>query len=374
LVLVPFHVTRGNTYVQDLKSGDVTLLEDGHPRDFSIFEGPDTQNHTPLELVLLFDTTIFPTGWITPAQYARGGRFDSKDDFTKGWEEAVSSSVVAGGLGVRIAVYRFDLMQLERLSKPTRDPQELMSAVRALRTPMPFYTDRMTASQREELRIHEESIFGRMHDLIDKPIAKWPGFEGAQDSGSKYIPLELPPNRKNKDAASRPGTGNREWPLEAAIGALKDSAASPDKAVRMMILFSIGISGTTTVPEDVAQLAVTLGIPVYPVLKHSQLAPLEPEFWRRTGANELFEMELGRLGKLTGGHSFIPSPEENGGALVAGTLRDILMSVRNEGLSQYVLGFVPPPSTRAPQEHKLEIKLVSKSGRQLNGGKRQAIY
>jgi hypothetical protein len=139
----------------------------------------------------------------------------------------------------------------------------------------------------------------------------------------------------------------------------------------MMILFSIGISGTTTVPEDVAQLAATLGISVYPVLKHSKFMP---EFWRRTGANELFEMELGRLGKLTGGRSFVPSPEESDGALVTGTLRDILQSVRNEGLSQYEVGFVPRPSVGAPRQHKLEIKLTSKSGRQLTGGKRQAIY
>jgi hypothetical protein len=43
LVLLPFHVTRRDVYVRDLKAGDVVLLEDGHPRDFSIFEGPDTQ-------------------------------------------------------------------------------------------------------------------------------------------------------------------------------------------------------------------------------------------------------------------------------------------------------------------------------------------
>jgi hypothetical protein len=383
LVLVPFHVTRGNTYVQDLKAGDITLLEDGHPRDFSIFEGPDTQHRTPVELVLLFDTTIVPWGWITPAQYARGGPYSPKDDFTIGWEQAVSRAVLAGGgSDVRVSVYRFDLMQLERLCRPTRDPKELVSAVQALRTPMPFYTNRMTAGQRDELRIQIESGGGmgwaghRLSDWIDRPVSAWPGFEGNRDSAGEYIPMELPPNRKNKDAASRPGTGQREWPFEAAIATLKDSSSS-ERVVRMMIMFSRGTSGTTTVPEDVAQQAVTLGIPIYPVLTHSSfLSRMRPSIQvhndfsaKGFGPEEGF----GRLGKLTGGQSIVPPPDKNDGVVDAGELSEILAGVRNEGLSQYLIGFVPQPSS-PPQEHKLEIKLISKSGRQLTGGKRQAIY
>jgi hypothetical protein len=316
-------------------------------------------------------------GWVTAAQYAQGGEYNIKDDFTKGWEESVSGAVATdAGPDVRISVYRFDLMQLERLCGPTRDPGELASAVEALRTPMPFFTGKMTASQREELRIQDESTSGGVRNRIDKPVSSWGrGFEDARDAGGEYIPLDLPPNRKNKDAAGRPGTGNREWPLEAAIGALKDSAASPQRVMRMLVLFSLGISGTTSVPEDVAELALSLGIPVYPVLKHSKVTRLTPPgFWRRTGANDLFEIELGRLGKLTGGHSFIPSPDDNDGALVARTLRAILNSVRNEALSEYVVGFAPPAASGAPQKHNLEIKLTPKSGRQLTGGKRQAIY
>jgi hypothetical protein len=373
LVMVPFHVTRGDLYVQGLKAGDVVLLEDGHPRDFSIFEGPDTQNRTPVELVLLFDTTIKPWGWSTIAEFSGGGRYSLKDDFTIGWEEAVTRAVVAGGgPDVRISVYRFDLMQLERLCKPTRDPKELIGAVQALRTPMPYYTSRMTASQREELRIEDESTLGHMHALIDKPISSWgwPGFERAPDSGGEYIPLELPPNRKNRPSGPA-GNAYREWPLEAAIGALKDSAASPVRVLRMTIMFSTGASGTTTIPEDVAQQAVTLGIPIYPVLTHSKMVP---EMWRTRGPYDLFEERLGRLGKLTGGRSIVPSPEENDGALTASELSKILAGVRNEAVSQYTVGFVPPPSSGTPREHKLEIKLASKSSGQLIGGKRQTIY
>jgi hypothetical protein len=373
LVMVPFHVTRGNVYVQGLKAGDVVLLEDGHSRDFSIFEGPDTRSRTPVELILLFDTTIIPWGWITMPQYARGGPYDSKDDFTRGWEDAVSRAVLAeGGSDIRISVYRFDLMQLERLCRPTRDPKELFSAVHALRTPMPLYINRMTASQREELRIEDESTFGRMHVRIDQPISSWQGFEGIRvDSAGEYIPLELPSTRKNRGAASPPGTGQREWPLEAAIGALKDSAASPERVLRMMIIFTIGISGTTTLLEDVAQQAVALGIPIYPVLKHSQMMA---DSRQRQAFERIFEERLAGLGKLTGGRSIVPSPEENNGALIASELSKILAGVRNEAVSQYTVGFVPPPSSGALREHKLEIKLVSKSIGQLLGGKRQTSY
>jgi hypothetical protein len=372
LVMIPFHVARNNSYVQDLKTKDVVLLEDGHPRDFSIFEGPDAQSRTPVELVLLFDTTIKPWGWSTIAEFSGGGRYTLKDDFTNGWEEAVSGAVLAGGAEVRISVYRFDLMQLERLCRPTRDPKELVSAVQALRMPMPLYTNRMTTGQREELKIEDESTVGHIHALIDKPVSSWgwPGFEHTPESRGEYIPLELPSNRKNR-GVNGPGDAYKEWPLEAAIGTLKDVTASPERVVRMIVMFSTGARVTTTVPEDVAQQAVKLGVPIYPVLTHSKTMP---EMWQGRARYDFFEEFLGRLGKLSGGRSIIPPPEKNEGALVASELSEILAGVRNEALSQYAVGFVPQPPFGAPREHKLEIKLASKSSGQLIGGKRQTTY
>ena len=126
----------------------------------------------------------------------------------------------------------------------------------------------------------------------------------------------------------------------------------------MMIMFSTGARVTTTVPEDVAQQAVTLGIPIYPVLTHSKIMP---DMWQGRARYDFFEEFLGRLGKLTGGRSVIPPPEKNDGALVASELSEILAGVRNEALSQYAVGFVPQPPSGAPREHKLEIKLASKS-------------
>src|SRR5271154_4668074 len=55
LVLLSFHVARGKNYVTDLKPADFVLLEDGKPRDFTIFDSAATLGRIPLELVLLFD-------------------------------------------------------------------------------------------------------------------------------------------------------------------------------------------------------------------------------------------------------------------------------------------------------------------------------
>src|SRR5580658_4125695 len=60
LVLVPFNVQRGKYFAADLQPSDFILREDGHPREFTVFEGPHTANPLPLELVLLFDTTVVP--------------------------------------------------------------------------------------------------------------------------------------------------------------------------------------------------------------------------------------------------------------------------------------------------------------------------
>jgi hypothetical protein len=73
------------------------------------------------------------------------------------------------------------------------------------------------------------------------------------------------------------------------------------------------------------------------------------------------------VGELTGGRSFYPS------RIDAGVVNDILNVIRNQGLSQYAVGFAPPPSGRQ-RKHELEIKLKSKSSGKLVGGKRTAVY
>src|SRR5271163_1335082 len=81
LVLVSFHVTHGKNFVPDLNAGDVTLLEDGKPRPFTIFDSPATHGRMPLELVLLFDINpAIPNFW-DPADVFR---------FVPHWEEGMT--------------------------------------------------------------------------------------------------------------------------------------------------------------------------------------------------------------------------------------------------------------------------------------------
>src|ERR1039458_9835958 len=60
LVLVPFTVGQGLYFATNVKPDDVVLLQDGKPREFTVFDGPGTGRRPPLELALLFDTTMLP--------------------------------------------------------------------------------------------------------------------------------------------------------------------------------------------------------------------------------------------------------------------------------------------------------------------------
>lgn len=69
---------------------------------------------------------------------------------------------------------------------------------------------------------------------------------------------------------------------------------------------------------------------------------------------------------MTGGDSFYPP--QNTAKVIGG----IIESVRNQGLTQYVAGFAP--ATEKSREHRLEIRLKSKSIGKVSGGRRKTIY
>ncbi len=324
LVLLSFHVTHGKTYITDLKRADVVLLEDGKPLNFTIFDSPATQGRMPLELVLLFDANHKIDYFWDPAAVFR---------FIPQWNEAMSQAILAKETAdLRISVYHCAARNLYRLSPATTDPQQLLSSFRRILAP---------------------ELTG-------------PGRNGS------VIPLTLPARRSHVD--SGPFTNDyvtspfisaesRGWPLEAAIGALNDVAAAQDKVARMLVMFSEGIGATTTVPEDVGNHALDLGIPIYPIVTNYQ------HHIQASYPRNLFRMrEFAALGKMTGGRAVEYAEID------AAALRKILESVRSDGLSQYVVGFMPQSAAGTPREHKLEIKLASKSSGALEGGKRRATY
>ncbi len=318
LVLLSFHVRKKN-YVRDLPREGVILLEDGKPRDFTIFDSPATEGRIPLELVLLFDDNPKINSMWDP---------DKVFLFAPKWDEEKTRAILTKeSADIRISVYRCAGRNLFRLSPATADPRQVTDALRAILKPMP---------------------------------------------DSAGIPLSLPLQRARVDHG--PMTDDfttshfaaaeaRGWPLDAAIATLNDAAAAGNKVSRAMVMFSEGIGATSTIPEDVANEALDLGIPIYPVATnyHSYITDALPR--------NLFRMrQFEALGKMTGGRA-----AEYAGIEPAG-LSKILESIISEGLSQYVIGFVPPSGSGAGKTHTLEVKVASKALGDIEGGKRRAIY
>jgi hypothetical protein len=116
MVLVSFNVARGAYFAPDIKREDIVLLQDGKPRDFTVFEGPGSGRRPPLELVLLFDTTTRP-----PPESKIAVKFSHWDRqrtyaYASSWGDPESRSILEKeGAEVRVSVYRYDRDRLERL-------------------------------------------------------------------------------------------------------------------------------------------------------------------------------------------------------------------------------------------------------------------
>jgi hypothetical protein len=323
LVLVSFHVIRDKSYVPDLKASDIVLLEDGHPRDFTIFDSPGGQGKMPLELVLLFDTHhAIPHFWDPAAVFT----------FVPKWNDGLSTRILKDQQAdIRISVYHTRGRHLFRLTTGTADPHRVTTAFGTLLKPMLLKTQ----------------------------------------SADDIIPLSLPQRRNS--VGPGPFTDDyvtsyfvssesRGWPMEAAIGAMNDVTAAGDRVARLFAMFSEGIGATTTVPQDVGEHALDLGIPLYPVVTNYR------NHINGTYPRNLFRLhEFADLATLTGGRKFeCPIVD-------AESLARILEDIRNHGLSQFVVGFVPQ-SNESPREHSLEIRLASQASGKLEGGKRRAVY
>jgi hypothetical protein len=357
LVLVPFHVARDAHFVRDIKPEDVVLLQDGKPREFTVFEGPGTQGRRePVELTVLFDATT-----LSEVESKSGGRFTSWNReaayaWVGKWTDKQSRALRLTGIAnVLISIYRFDHRQLQQLCRLASDPGVITDAIHRLTEPIP---------------------------------------------PAEAIPLTLPPNRMTiRDLVVKQGGFKEDpkhpvilhtpsWTLEAAITTLKDSFAEPGRATRLLAVFSQGGGPTNTTAEDVADRANALGIPVYPILLGRYQAAIMGTRPAGAGSDasargcdprnieqgltcqdgDSIQLEwVARVGKLTGGRAFYP------GGMDEKLVSDILVVVRNEGLFQYVVGFAPEPAGR-PRNHTLEVKLKSKASGELRGGKRPAKY
>ena len=318
LVLLSFHVARGRNYVRDLKPADVVLLEDGKPRDFTIFDGPDTQGRMPLELVLLFDTNPRINYFWDPVAVYR---------FIPEWTAEMSRGILTENRAdLRVSVYRCSGQKLYPMLRAGSDATQLTETLRSLLKPRP-------AGEAIALSLPENrSTVARGPFTNDYPT-------------SPFISQE-----------------SRGWPMEAAISTLHEMAAAQDKVARLMVISSEGIGATTTIPEDIGNQALDLGIPIYPVATN-YLGHIDANYPRN-----FFRMgQFKALGKMTGGR------DVEWMQIDAATLRDIVEGVKNHGLTEYIVGFAPSGG-QAPRQHRLEIKRVSKKSGSLEGGKRRANY
>jgi len=321
LVLLSFHIRQGKHFVPDLKAGDVTLLEDGKPRPFMIFDSPATQGRIPLELVLLFDVNpAIPYFW-DPADVFR---------FIPRWDEGMTRQLLEKpDADFRISIYATTGEKLYRLTGATKDVRVVTRYLRGL----------LNASY-------------------------------VAEAGTD-IPLTLPPKRdtvgygpftQDYQTSYFVSNEHRGWPMEAAIGVLNEVATAQDKVSRVMVMFSEGIGATTTLPGDIGVHALDLGIPIYPVAtnyRHHIFGGYPRNLWRMRQFKD--------LGKLTGGRSVEYA------SIDAPLLLKILDSFKADALAQYVIGFVPD-SNASPQRHSLEVRVAKKSSGSVEGGKRAAVY
>ena len=326
LVLLPFRVIRGKNYVTGLQQSDVILLEDGKQRPFTIFDTPTSQSRLPVELALLFDTTPKIEWLWDPSDVFR---------FSSEWDDGLSHAILQKSkdqIEVRISIYRTSGEKLYRMARPTTDPSAVTTALRSL--------------------------------LVANPAPPEPG---------AVIALSLPPGRERvepgrytNEYVTSPfyGGEKRGWTMEAAIGLLNEASVAQDRVARILVMFSEGIGATTTIPEDIGNQALDLGIPIYPIATNYKHHILRFPFPRNYFRMHEFEA----LGKMTGGRA------SEYAAIDAKTLRAVLDGVVSDALSQYVVGFVPASGDGAARQHQLEIRLSSKSVGTIEGGKRRAVY
>jgi hypothetical protein len=344
LVLVPFSVERRKHVDVDLQPADFVLREDGHPRDFTVFEAPHA-HPDPLELILLFDTS---TIYVGPGNLVPD--LKSAYEFLNEWNDSDALAVLpSGGIDLRISVYHYAGQQLERLCAPTSNPREIAGALRRLFDPIP--TGKGT-------------------------LALLPGSKVFQ------------PPRFNRTAALNRSNG---WPPEAIVGAMNEAASSPVVARRILIWFSEGSGNTLALPQVIVGRALPLGITIDPVIvnfyRHAEcLSHIFQGCFGvggvATHASPRFSIPITipvaqgdfnltvpivvDVGTMTGGTLFVPNH------LNRAKMIEILEDVRGRAISQYVVGFAPNPSA-TPRKHKLEVTLVTKSEGSVVGGNRKGV-
>ena len=318
LALVRFHVVRKEFYATDLKAADILLLEDGGPRQFTLFQvGQGAARTVPVDFLLLFDTSgsVMGSGLLDPLVFKQ--------------------NLLDGLAQVRIAVYGFNT-RLECYSGPTRDYAQLQAAFQAL-------GDRRKGVQ-----------------------------------ASRSSPLQLPPKRMAlygatwiyeaigtaaKEAAAAPANATRMM-LVFSDGFPTTTSAPEDASVMCrevgIPVYPVVLGHQRLVDQarNIRRNAANQPTPQAPPVR--ALEKIQDQ--------ETQIEDFARLGQLTGGRSFDP-PE-----ITLDIMRQILSEMMTQVRTEYVVGFTPEVSRGAPRRHRLEIRLRSKDLGRVLGGTRVVAH
>jgi VWFA-related protein len=242
---------------------------------------------------------------------------------------AFQDRVIRGLPNVSLSIYAFT-SHLQRYSGPTRDADAISAAFDAIRN----------------------------------------GSEGGSS-----ISVELPANRKEEKGGT--------WIFESVMAAARDAAKGPASVSRMMLVFSDGLSSTTSVAADAAPVCEELGIPVYVVAvghakvldslarSHASTSSKHPSVSSGSVGAQTKEAKIENylhLAPLTGGMAFdLP-------AITVDVMQKLLDGLVGEVRTEYVAGYVPEASEGSPRPHKVEIRLVNKSLGSLVGGTRTVVH
>jgi VWFA-related protein len=317
LALVHFHVVRKQFYVDDLKPGDIILLEDGKPRKITFLEGGRIRRRTvPVEMILLFDTSgsVVDEGLLNLLAF-KTTLLDKLPDVT-------------------IAVYGFN-SNLQRFCRPTRDPAAL------------------------------ESVFRRVID-----------FKAGAKPRPDFIKLQLPPKRHSdpnggswlyeavagcaRDMAATPSNATRMMLMFSDGFPTTDTKVEEGAAVAREL--GIPVYPVVLGHKRLADRARQIQESGYN--KQGVMSDGARDRMARVEMEEREIEEFARLGELTGGRSFDP-PTIN-----LTMMQTILGAMVAQVRSEFVAGFTPEPRSGEPVKHKLEVKLRSKDLGKVLGGVR----
>jgi hypothetical protein len=336
LVLVPFHVSRDKQFVRNLTAAAVTVLEDGQPRDFQLYEAAPAPT-----ILLLFDVGVGTEALMVP-------------------KAAILKEAILDRLPeARIAVYAYDHL-LMPFCPPTRDIGELD---RALNRVLQFGRENPRAIPWTSRRTAAAHPTGQYYSLPPDgsiPIER-PGeqMHAVRDIHSLHYPAI---SAAARTMAEWPGDGPRAI-LVFSSGRWAGEAFWLDMEERLNF---------SPRPEDASAAALQVGISLFPfvVEEHTRIDPMAK-------INPLWAAEVRRqhdvlrqLGEATGGLAFTVSPEQT----TLGATRQNFIEVAEYLVTRYIAAFQPGPAAAEPRRHRVEVRLRPEEVGSLQGGFRMVVH